>query len=85
MKQSSRLSLSNPDLASMSCVPTGRRQRGRRVSSAVVWGVQMEAQAMLICAAPRHHYLEPEIMQLPSLNLQDALEHMHMLPRVRSR
>lgn len=37
----------------------------------------MEAQATLISAAPRHACLEPKIMQLPSLNLQDMLEHMH--------
>lgn len=40
-------------------------------------GVQMEAQAMPICAAPRRENLEPEIMKLPSLNLQDVLEHTH--------
>lgn len=37
----------------------------------------MEAQARPICATPRQDCLEPEILQLPSLNLQDVLEHMH--------
>lgn len=79
MKRSTCLSLSNPDLASLSCVPTGTPHTPARKTSLIrrSWGVQMEAQAMAICAAPRHDYMEPEIMQLPSLNLQDVLEHMH--------
>lgn len=80
MKQSTRLSLSNPDLASLSCVPTGTPHMPARKASLIrhtVVGVQMEAQATLISAAPRHARLEPEIMQLPSLNIQDMLEHMH--------